>query len=123
MLQDRFISVLVAVWAYEMRWFGRLSVRLSTVGHRSPTKFVHFVALLLSVPCFKASHFFFKLAYAANQRRLLRLGRKDLFLQFYDGRISDGRIVHVLEGLRAIKHRIEGLQTCQKFSSYHREAP
>ena len=43
-----------------------------------------FVSILHSSACFKASHFFFRFAYAIQQRRLRLLCSEDLLLEVYD---------------------------------------
>jgi hypothetical protein len=53
---------------------------LKFVSERSPSKILKLVALLLSFPCFKASHLLFKFTYSLNQRRLRRLCGENFFL-------------------------------------------
>ena len=60
-------------------------------------------SLLLSIPFFKASHFFFKFTYTINQRRLRLLRGQDFFLKFYDRGIATGSIINILQSLRNIK--------------------
>lgn len=122
MLNDRYFFVRKAIWANPMRWFGSASIWLQDVGKRSPSKTFQFVSLLLSFPCFKISHFFFKRAYAFNQRRLRFLCGKDLALQVNDRPIPDGGIVHVLYGLRQIKHGLEGANPSKNLSD-HKPSP
>ena len=71
-----------------MLWLGALGVRLHNISKRSSGHFYEFIPLLLCFPCFKASNFFFALAYRFNQRRLFRLRigqgflhREDLLIQ------------------------------------------
>ena len=70
-LEHRFSPVFVAFCAYVMRRFGTLSVRLQRINECAVPDVFKFIALLLSIPAFKVSHFFFKLAYSLDQRRLL----------------------------------------------------
>ena len=53
-----------------MRWFGRLCIRLQNIGKGAESNPLKLVPLLLSFPCFEASHFFFKLAYTLQERQL-----------------------------------------------------
>ena len=93
--------------------------RFKNISERSAAEVVQLVALLLSFPCFKASHFFFKLVYMFNQRRLLRLCGKDLFLKLYDRRVSDGSVVDILQSLRRIE---QGLKDAEAGDYINRHA-
>jgi len=88
-----------------MRWFGAAFSGLKHVSNSSVPQIFKVVALLLSFPCFKISHFFFKLAYAINQRRALLIRRKCAVLGI------DNR------GLEFDHLGIEGLSVAQ---TYHR---
>src|SRR5580704_530580 len=72
-LYDRWLAVIVALCTKMMDRFSASFRFLKRVEERSGIIPLQFVALLLSFPAFQGSHFFFKLAYALNQRRLLRL--------------------------------------------------
>lgn len=102
-LKYRALLVLIAACAYVMRRLGRLHAWLQAVDDRTAFRGAHFIALLVSFPCFKASHFFFKAAYLLQQRRLRGLCSEDFFLKFYNGCVPDVGVVHVLEGLRRIE--------------------
>lgn len=108
-LQDRFDTVLKAVCAQGMKGFASLHAFFWGVSKKPLPQILQFVALLLSIPCFKAHQFFFEVAYAAGHRKLVRLGRKskalggkDLSVQFgelrFDG-LSDAQIYHRLRDL------------------------
>jgi len=75
-IEDRLSSILVALCAYPMRWFGAAATRLQSIQKSSLPWGYQLVALFLFFPCFYASDFFFKIAYLLNHRRLMRLGRK-----------------------------------------------
>lgn len=104
-LQYRCVTILVALGAYPMRRFGAACLFLQGVSERSASGVPKFIALLLSVPCFKASHLFFfqsepslfQADLSLQQRRALLLRRYcaihgivDLGLEF-DGLDLKGR--------------------------------
>ena len=89
-LENRFHAILVAICTQGMAGFAMCFRLFQHVSDHSGNKLYKAIALLLSVPCFRASHFFFKLAYALNQRHLLRLCGEDFFLKFYDRRVANG---------------------------------
>ena len=64
-----------------MNGFGSAFFLFYNISQTSRVKFAELVVLLLSFPCFKASNFFFKMAYRLNQRRLfrLRVGQRGLY--------------------------------------------
>ena len=117
-LQNRFLIVLIACCAKPMRFFGRLYFRLQRVHECPRNYFLKFISLLFSIPSFKASNFFFKKAYALQQRRLRNLCSEDFFLQFYDRPVPDSSVADVLETLRHIKHGLEGADAAIYFA-YH----
>ncbi len=107
-LKDRTASILIAIWTYGMRRFAAfhtffLFIDKSTV----VPNLLKYVALLVSFPCFEISHFFFKLAYAAQQRRLRLLSSEDFFLEFYDRRVETGGVANLLQSLRQIECSLE----------------
>jgi len=59
-----------------MRWFSTACLWFQYKSKCTRMDLLEFIFLLLSIPCFKASHFFFKRTYALQQRELLRLGRE-----------------------------------------------
>ena len=63
-----------------MRWLGALSLWFQGISKKSVAHCFQLVALLLSIPCFKASHFFFKIVYSLQQRRLRELGGEGFVL-------------------------------------------
>jgi hypothetical protein len=88
-----------------MRWFAALCLFLQHVADDSSvrTHLRELIFLSLSVPCFKLSHFFFKLTYSVQQRELVclgrecvRLGGKDLSLQFDSFRSDGSSIVAII---------------------------
>lgn len=108
-LEGRFLMLLIAFGTKSMR---RLSMCHHWLIGKAPNSgyLTQFIALLLSFPCFKASHFFFKIVYALQQRRLRNLCPEDFFLQFYDCAIPNGGVVNILQTLRHIKHGLEGAE-------------
>ena len=78
-LEKRLLAVRVALWAKPMRWFGAACVWLQHVSHGPFPDAFKFVFLLLSTPCFEASQFCFKRAYAIQLRRLRLAGLNGLF--------------------------------------------
>ncbi len=107
-----------------MKRFGRLSVGFQRIGERcaATNQLLQFIALLLSIPCFKTSHFCFKLAYSIQQRRLRLACSEDFFLKFYHRRIATGGVVNVLQSLRNIESGLKSAQTSKDFP-YHDTRP
>src|SRR5260221_11362036 len=106
-LQDRFMSLLIAVCPNQMLWFGRGSSCLQRVSKNARSDFGEFVFLLLSIPFFKVSHLFFQFTYKLQQRELIRLGRdcvrlggEDYSLQFDDLVIEQGSVSDTYKRLR-----------------------
>lgn len=84
MLQERFLSVLVAICTQGMKWGAGLFWICKKIGERSGTEFGKLVCCLLGIPSFKVSNLFFKIAYGLNQRRALLIRRKNAALGFED---------------------------------------
>ena len=78
--QIRFPALREAIWTKPMRGFGTACLWLQNVSHYAIPNWLQFIALTLSVPCFEASHFCFKRAYAFKLNRLL-LARGDSLVQ------------------------------------------
>lgn len=104
-LKDRLLVLVVAVCTKQMIWFGALCLWLQSVSKRFDPGVCQFVTLLLSVPCFQLSHFFFKLTYRCNQIRVVLLRGQNNPLQFDDLRL-DGC------GLFQIYHRLSDVVRC-----------
>src|SRR5947209_4973919 len=102
-LQCRLMIMLVAICTYPMRWFGAAHSWLQHISERTPSQVLKLIILLFTFPCFKASHFFFKLAHALQTHRLRIACGEDFFLKFYDHSIATGSVIDVLESLREIK--------------------
>jgi hypothetical protein len=91
-LEYRFLTFLVAVCTYSMRWFSLLHSRLQRVSNSvGMWRFLQLIALLLCLPCFHIGNLFFEATYFLQQRRLRYLGRQcvlkggeDLSLKFTD---------------------------------------
>src|SRR5438876_441930 len=101
-----------------MRRFAILFPFFRDVREQSSIQVYKLIALLLSFPCFKASHFFFKLAYALQQHRLLLTSGEDFFLKFYSHRVARGGIVQVFQSLRNIEHGLERAKTSKNFANH-----
>ena len=114
-IENRLSSLLVAVCTYVMARFSDASLFLYRVDEHTWGQLAKLIAILLAIPCFELSHFFFKLGYAVNQRRLLKLCGDDFFLKFYDRPVANGRIVDVLQSLRHIEHGLEEAKASDKF--------
>ena len=68
-----------------MRWFGSLRLWLQRINKRSSkTNLFQFIPLLLNVPCFEVSNFFFVLSYGLNQPRAFILQRRQRVLGLAD---------------------------------------
>src|SRR3990172_9559383 len=113
-LEDRLLSVFVAISAKMMRLFGALCLVFHAVDKNSRSNFLKLIALLLSFPCFKASNLFFKLAYLLNQRKALlqsrrcaALGVYDLRLEFDKLSLEGGTIAQTYGRLNDILSRLE----------------
>src|ERR1700733_12280343 len=72
-LEDRFLAFLITLCAKAMNWFAVCHRLLQRAHKNARWQFLQLVTLLLGFPCFQASHFFFKRAYALQQRRALVL--------------------------------------------------
>ncbi len=113
-LKDRLDTILIAVCAKIMCWFGGVHNWLQSIRQRpSVPDLLEFVLLSLGVPCFKVSHFFFKLTFMLQQRKLVLLGRHcarlggdDYSLQFNDLVLNKGEITETYQCLRDVASRL-----------------
>ncbi|MCS7668045.1 hypothetical protein N0374_34400, partial [Pseudomonas aeruginosa] len=80
-LKNGLDSFLVAIGTYVMQRFGALNLWLYAIHKSTRFRLVELVALFLLFPAFELSNFGFQLAYAAGQRRLIRVGAVQLGLQ------------------------------------------
>jgi hypothetical protein len=99
-----------------MNWFAAAHRFLKAISESSVPKIVQFVALLLCFPCFHASHFFFRIAYTLNQRKLIRLSGESAglsgqngILQFNSLALQHGRIPQIYHRLRYIAGRLQAI--------------
>ncbi len=123
-LKNRFLSVLKTECAKEMDRFARWSTALQAISEhpffakwQSDGTLSHVRQLILlgfSVPCFKLSVFFFKIAYMIQQRELILLGRecarlggKDFSLQFDDFRPNDRSVAGIYRELSKLRSGFE----------------
>jgi hypothetical protein len=107
--QYRFESGLITACTEMMRWFSVLHAFFWGVSQNTRFHFCKLIPLLICIPCFQGSHFFFKLACLLNHRRLCRLCSEDLFLKFYNGFIPSGSVVNVLQSFRNVESRLKAL--------------
>lgn len=78
-LQDRLLTVLIALGTQVMRGLAILHVGLQTIGKYTRSTRGQLIAFRLSFPVFQCHNFLFTLAYALGERRLLLLEQR-LFL-------------------------------------------
>ena len=71
-----------------MRQFAIAHRFLQGVYHRPNKWGYQLIALLLCIPCFHLSDFFFKCAYLINHRRLVSIGRKSAALGGQNGALK-----------------------------------
>lgn len=71
-LERAFLAVLVAACTKPMSWFSAAHAFLHHVSKGTRSQLLQLIALLLCVPCFKASHLLFKLAFELNLFRMRR---------------------------------------------------
>ena len=113
-VQDRLAAILVAVCAYQMRWFAIRHRFFKGISDTSPPRFCQFVALFLCVPCFHASNFFFQNLFALNERKLFyqsrvqaRLGFPTLLLKLEDSGFDVYGPFQVEKRLAEFKRRLD----------------
>jgi len=82
-----------------MRRFGALGLRLNRVGDAALPNVLHFIALLLAIPCFKLAYALGEVAFLGNQRKLRLLGLDKQAHQFGLERLNLARVTNVHEGL------------------------
>ncbi len=97
---------LVAIWTYGMLGFGALHGWLHSVSDYAIPKFLQFILLLLSVPCFEISHFCFKRAYLINQARMRRICSDRVALGFHDSSLEFDDLGLEGPGVAQIYHRL-----------------
>lgn len=97
-----------------MGWFARVGISSRDVSERPIPNILQFVFLFFSIPCFKASNFFFEIAYTLQQRELVALGRKcvrlggeDYSLQFDDRLIEFREVSDRHQRLRHILGKLQ----------------
>ncbi len=117
-LQKTWLTILIAICAKPSILLGAAHGFLENLNKSTGSHFLKFIALFLCFPCFKASHFFFKLAYSLQQRRLMLACGEDFFLKFYDRPIANGSVVDVLQSLRHIVHGLESAQASKHFTNH-----
>ena len=73
-LEKRFLAFGKAICTQMMWWLTLLHTGLRAIGRHARSDFGKMVAFRLSIPVFQLSNFFFQVAYALGERRLLLLG-------------------------------------------------
>ena len=107
MLQDRLLSVLIAVGAKPMRWLATAHAILQGIGNRPLPGVLQFIALSLSFPVFELHNFLFQCSYALGRRRLRLLSREQSLLRVQQVALEgEFDIVDLRGGL----HTVEGLK-------------
>lgn len=105
---------LEAVCTYWMRRFAALSLWLQEPSDSVP-EFLLFIPICLSIPFFKVSHLFFKLAYSIQQCYLRLSCSEQFFLKFYDRPVASGDVADILKSLYNIKRGLDGAQAAEDF--------
>jgi hypothetical protein len=104
-----------ACCAYPMRCFSAAFGLFQHVSEGAPPNISTFVARFFSLPCLKATYFFFKFTYALQQRRLIRLGRQcaalggqDFSKQFPESVPEFDEVAGLYEFFNCLSRRIQG---------------
>src|SRR5271156_1186453 len=122
-LQNRAFVMLIAICTYIMRRFSTLYLWLNRIDSRIRWQCCPFIFLLISIPCFKCSHLFFKFAYALGQRRLRLLCGEEFFLKFYNRSVANGSVVDVHQSLRYIESGLNGAQATINLGNHRGVSP
>ncbi len=109
----------VTVCTYAMRRFSICFLWLQSISERSTTIVGKLIPILLSIPVFKLSHFFFKIAYLLSQRHLSLVGGKNFLLQFDRYSVSSVGVPNVLESLKRIHNGLETTNASKNLSNRH----
>ena len=90
-IEESTLAILITLGAYPMRWFSIALRTCNRVNNSTVPWGVKLITILLGVPCFKGSYFFFKIIYFCQHRRILleqrkitRLNTVNLSQQFVD---------------------------------------
>lgn len=125
-LKYRLLAILVAMWTKPMRWFGTAHGWFKHVSDGSRSNGLKLVILLLALPCFKASHFCFKVAYALNLHRIRFIAGEHASLPFKNEGlklnnlvIERGRISDSDKRLREIESVLKCANTGGDLSGVH----
>jgi hypothetical protein len=117
MLKKYLFPFLETICTYWMRRFAALCLWLQEPSDSMP-EFFQFISILLGIPCFKASHFFFKLTYSIQQR-FLRLSCSDeFFFKFYNRPVASGSVTEILKSLYDIERGLDGAKTSKYFTDH-----
>lgn len=88
-----------------MRGLGRLHSLSQRIGEGLPWPvWLKFVALLFTIPIFKASQLCFQFTYCVQERRILITSRKYFILKVNNSRVNRNGLAHVPDGLGHIHH-------------------
>lgn len=111
LLEDTFMTILVAASTKIMLWFGALHAWLYAIGRDpGPADLHKFIALFFCIPCFKISNLFFKIAYALNERHLRRLGLQNLAIEREYRLITNSSIADIRQALSRVEKLRKYLQ-------------
>lgn len=118
-LENALLSLLVATATKFMGRFSACHRWIQGIGDRSPSKILHLIAFAFCIPVFKCSHFFFKIAYMLNQRKLRLLCGENFPLEVYNGSIPRNGLMDVLQSLRQIKRGFDSTKAGNGFRYDH----
>ena len=85
-------------------------MRLQGISKSPIPKVLQLVALFLSIPCFKASNFCFKIAYTVNLRRMRFAGLDCAGLRIHDGALQLKNLRITLSRISDFSHRLRNLE-------------
>lgn len=106
--------LLITSFTCIMRGFGWLSIWLQRIGKNPGMNFFKLIPLLLSIPCFRLSNYFFQLIYLFQHRMLLEqsainvsLGAQDYLLEFKRDLVDRHSLIELADRLRQLKRLAE----------------
>lgn len=107
----------IAIWASMMNWFACGHVGLQFVHRHSRFELLRLIALLLTLPVFKASHFCFKRAYFLQHlkltlvaQRCARLRGQNFSMQFPERIPVFEELASLHEFLDCLGRRLKGIR-------------
>lgn len=103
-LQDGWLSGFEAVCTHVMCRLAIAHRFFQGVDRSAPKGRGHFVALLLSIPCFHLHNLFFKIALIVTQRRILLLYGREHGIELNDGLLELYQHGIALRGVGSLRH-------------------